>query len=207
MVSALLEALYQTIHGNAEILAAVDSQIFKNKALEESGPLLKAANKTLISCELIDLDGSKNSTEPTFIVDVRCKKSYEYCAEVVQLIKELLDDGFTYSGTTVNVHRIDAPILVSRELVGWRSQMRVYGTVNAVPAITSLTANLSAPQPAEQDITFICVAADSNLEEIQYRFLISGPGTGNVYRDMTGWTSRNSFVWKTKTEDVGTSTI
>ena len=207
MSSALLEALYQTLIGNTALMTAVNSRIYKNKPLEESGPLLKLTYKTIISCEIVQIDGSKNSTEPAFVVDVRCKNSFEYCADVVQVVKELLDDGFTHSGTTVAVSRIDAPILASKELVGWRSRMRVYGTVNAAPTITSLTPNLASPQVAEQDVTFVCIAADANLEELQYRFLINGPGTGSKDRDMTGWIPRNSFVWKTKTEDIGASTV
>ena len=207
MTSSLLEALYQTLIGNTALMTAVNSRIYKNKPLEESGPLLKLTYKTIISCEIVQIDGTKNSTEPVFVVDVRCKNTFEYCAEIVQLIKELLDDSFTYSGTTVTVSRIDAPILASKELVGWRSRMRISGTVNAAPTITSLTPNLASPQVAEQDVTFVCIAADANLEELAYRFLINGPGTGNQDRDMTSWIPRNSFVWKTKTEDIGTTTV
>ena len=93
MTSSLLEALYQTLIGNTALMTAVNSRIYKNKALEESGALLKLSHKTLISCEIVQIDGTKNSTEPAFIVDVRCKNTFEYCAEIVQAVKELLDDG------------------------------------------------------------------------------------------------------------------
>ena len=207
MTSSLLEACYQTLIGNAALMTLVESKIYKNKSLEESGALLKSTQKTIISCEIVQIDGTKNSTEPAFIVDVRSKKTFEYCAEVVQAVKELLDDGISYSGTVVAVSRIDAPILESKELVGWRSRMRVYGTINTALTITSLTPNVVSPQVAAQDITFVCIAADVNLEEVQYKFLINGPGTGSKDRDMTGWIPRNSFIWKTKTEDIGTSSI
>ena len=92
-------------------MTAVDSRVYKNKALEESGALLKLTHKTLISCEIVQIDGTKNSTEPVFVVDVRCKNTFEYCAEIVQAVKELFDDGISSSGTAVAVSRIDAPIL------------------------------------------------------------------------------------------------
>lgn len=207
MTSSLLEAAYQTLIGNAALMTAVDSRVYKSKALEESGALLKLTHKTLISCEIVQIDGTKNSTEPVFVVDVRCKNTFEYCAEVVQAVKELLDDGISYSGTVVAVSRIDAPILESKELVGWRSRMRVYGTINTAPTITSLTPNVVSPQVAAQDITFVCIAADVNLDDVQYKFIVNGPGTGSKDRDMTGWIPRNSFIWKTKTEDIGASTV
>ncbi len=207
MTSALLEALYQTIHGSSGIHAAVDGQIFKNKPLEESGSLLKLTNKTLISCEMVGLEGTKTSSEQRFIVDVRCKKSYEYCSEVVQLIKELLDDGFSYSGTTVNVLRIDAPILVSRELVGWRSRIRIHGTVDSLPTISSLTAYPASPQVPTREIKVICEASDPEAHELLYRFWLSGPGTGSKYIDLTGWQSKNWTVWTPKYTDSGSNTL
>ena len=207
MTSALLEALYQAVHVNSGIHDAVDGQIFKNKALEESGAELKKTHKTLISCELSKLDGSKNSTEPTFIVDVRSKESYEYCAEVVQLLKELLDDGFSHSGTAVNVLGIEAPILASQELVGWRSQMKVRATINRQPTIVSLTAYPASPQVPTLEIRVICVASDAESDNLLYRFWVSGPGTNNEYIDLNGWQPKNWIIWIPKYNDSGTNTL
>lgn len=207
MVSALLETLYQTVLGNAGISAAVDGQIFKNKPLEESGAELKKTHKTIISCEISVLDGSRNSTDPTFIVDVRSKESYEYCAEVVQLLKDLLDGGFSYSGTTVTVLRIEAHILVSQELVGWRSQMKVKSTVNSLPAIASLTTYPASPQVPTREIKIICVASDAEGDRLLYRFWVSGPGTDGKYIDLTGWRTQNWTVWTPKYTDSGVNTL
>jgi hypothetical protein len=207
MTSALLEALYQTIHGNSGIHAAVDGQIFKNKALEESGAELKKTHKTIISCEISKLDGSRNSTEPTFIVDVRSKQSYEYCSEVVLLLKELLDDGFSYSGISVNVLSIEAPILVSQELVGWRSHMKVHGIINSLPTIVSLTTFPYSPQVPTREIKVICEASDAESDKLLYRFWVSGPGTGNKYIDLTGWQPKNWTIWIPKFTDSGVNTL
>lgn len=207
MTSALLEALYQTVHGNSGIHDAVDGQIFKNKALEESGAELKKTHRTIISCEISKLDGSKSCTEFTFIVDVRSKESYEYCAEIVQLLKELLDDGFSYSGTDVNVLGIEAPILVSQELVGWRSQMKVHGTTNSLPTIVSLSTYPASPQVPTREIKVICVASDADSDKLLYRFWVSGPGTDNKNIDLTGWQTKNWIVWTPKFTDSGVNTL
>lgn len=210
MASSLLEALYQNILGNAGISAAVDGQIFKNLALEESGTELRSSNQTLISCELVGIDGTRYNTDLAFIVDVRSKKSYEYTSEIVQLLKDLLDDGFPIDpelGPNVLVTKIEAPILVSPELVGWRSRMKIFGEINDFPSISSLTPNLASPRAENTEIVFTCVAADTELNKLEYRFLLTGPGIGNVERDLTGWTTKNSFVWKTTHIDIGANTV
>lgn len=210
MVSSLLEALYQAVLGDTGISAAVNGQIFKSKPLEESGPELLSSNKTLISCELVGIEGTRYNTDLAFVVDIRSRKSYEYTAEVVQLLKDLLDDGFPIDpelGPNVLVTKIDAPILVSPELVGWRSKMKIFGEINDFPLISSLTPNLASPRAENTEIVFTCVAADTELNKLDYRFLLTGPGTGNVERDLTGWTAKNSFVWKTTHVDIGANTI
>jgi hypothetical protein len=78
---------------------------------------------------------------------------------------------------------------------------------NIKPAISSLTASLASPQLPGQEIELICTASDAEGNEQLYKFWLTGPGTGGVARDMTGWISRNSFTWKPGAEDVGTSTI
>jgi hypothetical protein len=78
---------------------------------------------------------------------------------------------------------------------------------NSLPTIVSLTPNLPSPQKQDQEIKFVCIAADADGDEILYRFAIIGPGTGSKLQDVTGWQKQNSLTWKPAKEDIGTSTI
>jgi hypothetical protein len=82
-----------------------------------------------------------------------------------------------------------------------------YVISQATPTITSLTPSLAAPQNSGKEITWVCVAADTDTEELFYKFWLKGPGTANVWQDMTGWIPRNSWSWKTEPEDVGSNQV
>jgi hypothetical protein len=74
-----------------------------------------------------------------------------------------------------------------------------------MPQVDTLTPSLATPQANETTIEFVATA--SRTDNISYRFWLKGPGTGNVWQDMTGWTRRNSWKWKSIDCDAGTNYI
>jgi len=71
--------------------------------------------------------------------------------------------------------------------------------------ISSVTFSLASPKAHETTIEVVCTANKSS--GLFYRFWLKGPGTGNVWKDMTGWTEKNSWQWRTLACDIGTNTI
>jgi hypothetical protein len=72
-------------------------------------------------------------------------------------------------------------------------------------AITSVTPSLASSQAHETTVVFSTLA--NKTTNIYYRFWQKGPGTGNVWRDMTGWQARNSWSWRTLACDIGTNYV
>lgn len=207
-----LEAVKKAIDEDEMIHDLVDGQIFIFKSVEESEQLLRSSeHKSMISVELASWPGSQRTTEPVFVVDVRCRAGAEACLEIVRATKELLEGGIdeTIEGTSyqIRVKRIEAPIVFDRYLAAHRSIMKVYGSLDSPPEILSLAPNLPSPQQEGRAITFVCTLADGAIPDLLYRFLLNGPTTGGFDRVVQGWSSSNSWVWQTSDLDVGQSTI
>jgi len=202
---AQLESLKSALAGNAGINGMVDGKIYKFRALEKSEPDLRSAvHKSLISCEVGDWAGGKISSDPIFIVDIRSRRGNdggaEYCSEIAKAVKELLDDGF--SGVAVS--QIQGEVKFEKALVAYRCRLEVFGHIKIAYSL-SIYPSLASPQPTGTEIVFTAVA--SPADGLEYRFLLQGPGTGNQWRDLTGWTSRNSLSWTASEQDAGSSTI
>jgi hypothetical protein len=202
---AQLESLKSALTGNAGINGMVDGKIYKFRTLEKSElDLRSATHKSLISCEVADWAGGKLSSDPIFIVDIRSRQGTdggaEYCSEIVKIVKELLDDGF--SGVAVS--QIQGEVKFEKALVAYRCRLEVFGHIKISYSL-SLYPSLASPQPAGTEIVFTAVA--SPADGLEYRFLLQGPGTGSQWRDLTGWMSRNSLSWTASEQDVGSSTI
>jgi len=71
--------------------------------------------------------------------------------------------------------------------------------------ISSVTFSLASPKAHETTIEVVCTANKSS--GLFYRFWLKGPGTGNVWKDMTGWIEKNSWQWRTLACDIGTNYI
>jgi len=183
----------------------VNAKIYKNKPLEECNADLKvAANKSLISCEVQDLAGQLVCADPVLIVDIRSRKGAdggaEYCAEIADAVRALLDDGFTGAEVT----KLRGEVRFDKSLVAYRCRLEVYCHIKVSYTLT-LTPSITGPQVAGTEIVFTANA--SPADGLEYRFFVTGPGTGAKARDMTGWISRNNFSWRSSSQDVGTSTI
>lgn len=72
-------------------------------------------------------------------------------------------------------------------------------------SLTSVTPSLASPKAHETTIVFSALA--NKTTKIYYRFWQKGPGTGSVWRDMTGWQQKNSWSWRTLACDVGTNYV
>ncbi len=201
----LLDNLLSALSGNAALNAMVDAKIYKNKPLEKSDTDLRnAVNKSLISCEAQDISGQLVASDPIFAVDIRSRKGTdggaEYCVEIADAVRIILDDGFTGA----EVLKVQGDVVFDKNLAAFRCRLEVFCHVK-VSYTLSLTPSVAGPQAAGQEIIF--VASASPVQGLEYRFLVTGPGTGFVARDMTGWQSRNSFAWRTRDQDVGASVI
>ena len=203
MAFELLDILLEVLAGDAGISGLVDARIHKFLPIEKSEALLKSGNCSLISCELQDWGEQEISSDPVFVVDIRSRKGddkgAEYCSEIVSAVTELLLAGFG----SVQVSKIDGRVRYDKNLVGYRCQLMVYGHIGTGITL-SLSSSLTSPQPAGTSIIFVATAS---LDGLEYRFLLQGPGTGNQWRDLTGWSSRNSISWKPTEEDAGSSNI
>ena len=187
----------------------VDGKIYKFKQIEKSElDLRSAAHKSLISCEVRDWDGGKISSDPIFVVDIRSRQGSdggaEYCSEIAKAVKELLDEGFGSGNSAVAVSEIRGNVRYEKALIAYRCQLEVFGHIKITYSL-SLYPSAASPQPAGTEIVFTAVAFPA--ERLEYRFLVEGPGTGNQWRDMTGWTSRNSCSWRPSNQDAGVSTM
>jgi len=204
-----LQALADALSADTGVSGMVDSRIYKFRALEQSGPDLRnTEHKSLISCEVKDWEGGRISSDPIFIVDIRSKNGpdhgAEYCSEIVQAIKELLQDGFGQGETAVAVSKISGEVKFDKAIVAYRCCLEVHGHIKVTYTL-SLSPSAESPQEAGSKVVWI--ASASPAEGLQYRFLVNGPGTGDAWRDMTGWSAKNSFSWQTSEQDIGDSTV
>ena len=71
------------------------------------------------------------------------------------------------------------------------------------PVINVITSDLSTPQTAGTKITWTADAMDPDGDTLLYRFLLSGPRTGNEWHEVQGWGSSNTWIWDTTAKDVG----
>jgi len=204
MAFELLGALLEVLAGDEVVCGLVDANICKFLPLEKCEALLKSGNRSMMSCELQDWDGRNSSTEPVFVVDIRSRqgddRGAEHCSEIVSAVTQLLRDGFG----SVQVSKILGTVRYDKTLVGHRCRLAIHGHIP--PAISlSLAASPASPQAAGSTIVFVATA--SPAEGLEYRFLLLGPGTGSVWRDLSGWITRNSFSWRPEAADAGSSTI
>jgi len=205
MALELLDSLIEVLTGDETISGLVDSNIYKFKPLEKCEANLKAANASLISCELQDWDGRNSIIDPVFVVDIRSRKGEdggaEYCSEIVSAVTELLRDGFDL----VQASKILGTVRYDKTIVGYRCRLVIYGHISP-GLLLYLDTSLASPQAAGSTIVLVATA-DPAAEGLEYRFLLQGPGTGSEWRDLSGWISRNSFSWRPEAADIGTSAI
>ncbi len=183
----------------------VNSKIYKNKTIEPSGfDPEHGANNSLISVAFSELSSNFTASDPVLVVDIRTRKGTdrgeEYCAEIADAVRTILQNGFEGA----QVLKILGTVGFDRHLVASYCQLQVF--CHALEEITlGITSSVPGPKSAGHEIIFVAEATP--VTGMEYRFLLTGPGSGSLARDMTGWISRNSFIWRTSDQDVGTSSI
>ncbi len=204
----VLDNLYDTLRADSALMAMVGSNIYKNRKIKENPTTdeIGNVNDYMISCEVQDIAGHVGSDEPILIVDIRTRKGTsgdggaEYCAEIADAVRALLDAGFT--GTEVK--KIQGQVNYDKEIMGYRCRLEIHCHIKGSFSL-SLSPSLASPQAIGTEIIFTAIASPNF--GLEYRFSITGPGTGNVKRYLTGWTKDNSISITAKEADVGTSTI
>jgi hypothetical protein len=77
------------------------------------------------------------------------------------------------------------------------------GESNTPPFLESLTPDRSSPQRAGTSITWKATARDLDEDPILYEFQLMSPATGNFWKDMTGWTTSDTWTWETTSDEIG----
>jgi len=203
----ILDNLYLALIGDSALMTMVGSKIYKNKSIAACAVDINGdVQKSQISCELSDIAGQVISADQIFVVDIRTRYEtlgdggQDYCAQIADAVRQLLDGGFTGAA----VVKISGVVLWDATIKGYRCRLQVATHTKETFTLT-LTPNKASPQASGGEI--IVTAAASPNTGLEYRFLLSGPGSGYVLRDLSGWQNRNSFAWRVTDSDVGTSTI
>ncbi|HNX08500.1 MAG TPA: SdrD B-like domain-containing protein [Methanothrix sp.] len=79
--------------------------------------------------------------------------------------------------------------------------------VNQTPVLNSLTSDVASPQVPGTTITWTADATDADSDPLLFRFMYSGPATGNAWQTAADWSESNVWTWKTTTADTGESQI
>lgn len=83
---------------------------------------------------------------------------------------------------------------------------------NDKPDILWFISNLTQPQKAGTAVTFTAMAIDPDLDQLQYKFWLKGPSTGNSWKAETDWVagppmSLQKWTWQTSAKDGGINEI
>lgn len=90
-------------------------------------------------------------------------------------------------------------------LVIWLSSGFLWA--NKPPEIKSFSSDLPGLQVAGSTIKWTTMTYDSDNDILFYKFVLRGPATNGLWRDMTGWGSNNSWTWRTSPKDIGENQI
>jgi hypothetical protein len=69
---------------------------------------------------------------------------------------------------------------------------------NGPPVTTGISSNASSLTYMGDAIKFVSRASDPEDNPIEYKFLLKGPYTDNVWRTMTNWSKSKAWTWYTK---------
>lgn len=78
---------------------------------------------------------------------------------------------------------------------------------NLPPAVESLTPSAASPQDVGATVTWTATASDPDNDPLYYKFLLSGPSTGEKWTTMQDWSSKNTWNWNVRDSDIGSSDV
>jgi hypothetical protein len=76
-------------------------------------------------------------------------------------------------------------------------------TPNEPPKLTALMPDKKNPQSAGTIVKWTATATDVNKDPIFYRFWLKGPSTGNAWKAVSDWSTKNQWTWNNAPTDGG----
>ena len=76
-------------------------------------------------------------------------------------------------------------------------------TPNEPPKLTALMPDKISPQSAGTPVKWTATATDANKDPILYRFWLMGPTTGNAWKIVQDWSTKNQWTWTNAPIDGG----
>ncbi len=86
-------------------------------------------------------------------------------------------------------------------------ESKSFTLTNSPPKKLTLKPDKTDLQVYGTAITWMATASDPNSDTIYYRFLLSGPSTGNTWRIMQPWSTSNTWNWVTSSLSIGDNEI
>ena len=93
---------------------------------------------------------------------------------------------------------------------GWDDDAGALFTVlrrNQPPALVSLKPDKLSTQIAGTPIRWMAIASDPDREPVFYKFWLNGPSTGNAWKVVADWSSKNQWIWASSGSDGGAYTV
>ena len=78
---------------------------------------------------------------------------------------------------------------------------------NQPPTCIALMPDVLQPQVCGKEIIWTACAFDPEGDELQYRFLLDGPGTESFMPIVQNWSKSNKWIWRTDERDIGYNLI
>jgi hypothetical protein len=76
-------------------------------------------------------------------------------------------------------------------------------TPNEPPKLTALLPDKKNPQSAGTIVKWTATATDVNKDPILFRFWLKGPSTGNAWKAVSDWSTKNQWTWNNAPTDGG----
>ena len=80
-------------------------------------------------------------------------------------------------------------------------------SVNDPPVLSALKSDRASPQSAGTVIKWTATATDANKDQVLYQFWLRGPSTGNAWKVVQDWSTRNQWTWLNAPTDGGSYRI
>ena len=93
---------------------------------------------------------------------------------------------------------------------GWDDDAGALFTVqrpNLPPTLITLRSDKPSSQTAGAPIKWTATAADPDGDRLLYRFWLKGPSTGNTWKIVQDWSTRNQWIWSSLPNDGGAYTV
>ena len=93
---------------------------------------------------------------------------------------------------------------------GWDDGAGALFTVlrrNQPPALVSLKPDKLSAQIAGTPIKWMAIASDPDREPGFYKFWLNGPSTGNAWKVVADWSTKNQWIWASSGSDGGAYTV